>query len=151
MFRMHVCISAPGMRRPTSATQGKLFIYSYLQKIEEEKIFRCFLKESRPPKKAFYFWTLSKRKKGGPTQIQKFYCSFFGVLCALQGVASHAWISLKGMVLLFPGAGAEAKYIIIIYFSVVLYCMMWWRLSLWPLTIMASPATEIDNSHHRDR
>ena len=34
-------------------------------------------KGRHPEKKAAYFWTLSKRGEGGPTQIQKFWGSFF--------------------------------------------------------------------------
>ena len=33
-----------------------------------------------PEKKAAFFWTLSKRGGEGPTQIQRFWVSFWGLL-----------------------------------------------------------------------
>ena len=66
-------------------------------------------KGSHPPKKLLTFGHYPKEGRGVQPESKSCGVGFFGPFLTLQGVASHAWISLKLMVLLFPGAGAEAK------------------------------------------
>ena len=78
--------------------QAKLSIDPYLQQIKKT-LFGCFPKGSHTPKKLLSFGHYPKFGRGGPTRIQKFWVVF---------------LALEWMVLLFPGAGAEAKSEIII-------------------------------------
>ena len=64
-------------------------------------------KESHPPKKLLTFEHYPKEGRGVQPESKRWEVGFFGPFFTFQGVESHAWTSLKLMVLLFHGAGAE--------------------------------------------